>query len=463
MDDESVKKSALIVATVSSFVTPFMGSSINVALPAIQRDLQLDAVSLSWVATSFLLAAAVFLVPFGRLADLHGRKRVYVYGIMIYTASSLLAALSVSAAMLLISRVVQGIGSAMIFGTGIAILTSVFPPGERGRALGINVAAVYTGLSLGPFLGGLLTQHLTWRSVFWINLPLGLSIIALVFWKLKGEWAGARGETFDWKGSIIYGPAIIALMYGISQLPAVWSWGMIGLGIVGIAAFVWWEGRVAHPVFEIGLFKTNRVFALSSVAALINYSATFAVTFLVSLYLQYIKGLNAQEAGVILVAQPVVMAALSPVAGRLSDRIEPRVVASLGMGVTTLALVLFALVGERTQTVVLVGCLMLLGLGLALFSSPNTNAIMGSVERHYYGIASGAVATMRLLGQMLSMGIATLAIAVIVGKVKMSPAYFPQFLKSMRVSFAVFSVLCGLGVFASLARGTLHEAQHDHS
>jgi len=463
MDDESVKKSALIVATVSSFVTPFMGSSINIALPAIQRDLQLDAVSLSWVATSFLLAAAVFLVPFGRLADLHGRKKTYTYGIMIYTASSLLSALSFSAPMLLLSRVIQGIGSAMIFGTGIAILTSVFPPGERGRVLGINVAAVYVGLSLGPFLGGFLTQHFTWRSVFLVNLPLGLGIIALVFWKLKGEWAGARGETFDWKGSMIYGPAVIALMYGISQLPVWWSWGVIGLGVSGIATFVWWEGRVTHPVFEVGLFKSNRVFALSSLAALINYSATFAVTFLISLYLQYIKGLSAQHAGVLLVSQPVVMALLSPVAGRLSDRIEPRVVASLGMAITTIALVFFALVGEHTATPVLVGCLMLLGLGLALFSSPNTNAIMGAVEKRYYGIAAGAVATMRLFGQMLSMGIATLAIAVLVGKVKMSPEHYPLFLKSMHVSFFVFSILCGAGIFASLARGALHNTPNGRS
>ena len=196
-----VKAAVLLVATLASFLTPFMGSSVNIALPSIGRHFGMDAVSLSWVATAYLLAAAVFLVPFGKLADIYGRKRVFTLGMMVYTVASLFLALSPSAAMLIAFRVVQGIGSAMIFGTAVAMLTSVFSPQERGRALGVNVAAVYLGLSLGPFLGGLLTEHFGWRSVFWFNVPLGLLIIAAVFWKLKAEWAEARGERFDLGGS----------------------------------------------------------------------------------------------------------------------------------------------------------------------------------------------------------------------------------------------------------------------
>ena len=195
------RRAALLVTTVGTFLTPFMGSSIAIALPSIGHDLAMDAILLGWVATAYILAAAMFLVPIGRIADIYGRKRIFTCGMLTYTIASLLSAISTSATMLISFRVLQGIGGAMIFSTGVAILTSVFPPQERGRVLGINAAAVYTGLSVGPFVGGLLTQYLGWRSIFWINVPLGLLIIALVCWKLKGEWAEARGEKFDVVGS----------------------------------------------------------------------------------------------------------------------------------------------------------------------------------------------------------------------------------------------------------------------
>jgi EmrB/QacA subfamily drug resistance transporter len=326
-----------------------MGSSVNIALPSIGKEFAMDAVLLSWVATSFLLAAAMFLVPSGRIADIHGRKRIFTYGILIYTVSSLLSAISTSAIILISYRVLQGIGGAMIFGTAVAILTSVFPPGERGKALGINVAAVYLGLSLGPFLGGFLTQHFGWRSIFLANVPLGLIIIVIIFWKLKGEWAEAKGEKFDFTGSIIYSLTLVAIMYGFSLLPAMSSAWLILIGVLGISAFVVWELRVESPVLNINLFRNNTVFAFSNLAALINYSATFAVTFLLSLYLQYINGLSPQNAGLILISQPVVMAIFSPFAGRLSDRIEPRIVASIGMALASVGLFLFTFLNEKTS------------------------------------------------------------------------------------------------------------------
>ncbi|MGD2273034.1 MAG: MFS transporter, partial [Desulfobacterales bacterium] len=334
MDDKATKLTALIIASLSSFITPFMVSSINIALPAIEKEFKTDAVMLSWVATSYLLAAAVSLVPFGKLADIHGRKKIYMYGIGIFTLMSLLSAISISVPMLIFFRIFQGAGSAMVFATGIAILTSVYPAEERGRVLGIAVAAVYTGLTCGPFVGGFLTHYLSWRSIFWVNIPFGVLIIGLIVLKLKGEWVGAEGERFDLTGSIIYGTAIFAFMYGITLLPAPLSIVLISTGLVGLVAFVRWETVIASPVFEVKLFITNRTFAFSCMAALINYGATFAVSFLMSLYLQYIKGLSAQNAGMVLISTPVMMAIFSPLAGRLSDRIEPRVIASLGMGLT---------------------------------------------------------------------------------------------------------------------------------
>ncbi|MFW6115399.1 MAG: MFS transporter [Thermodesulfobacteriota bacterium] len=456
MDARESKRAALVIAGLSSLLTPFMGSSVNLALPSIAEEFGINAVLLSWIATSYLLAAAVSLVPFGRLADIYGRKKIFTYGITIFTIASFLSALSTSGFVLIMFRVFQGIGSAMIFATGIAILTSVFPPHERGKALGINVAAVYVGLSLGPFLGGLLTQQFTWRSVFLVTVPLGLLIIAVIRWRLPGEWAEAAGETFDIPGTILYGLSLIAIMSGISVLPSMSSVALIAGGFMSFAAFLAWEIRTSHPVLQLGLYLSNRVFVFSNLAALINYSATFAVTFLLSLYLQHIKGLSPQSAGLLMVSQPLIQAVFSPLAGSISDRIEPRIVASVGMFVTFLGLGCFTLLDQETSLMFIVASLLVLGFGLALFASPNTNAIMGSVERRYYGIASGSVGTMRLLGMMISMGIATLIFAVVIGKVPISEEVFPSLIKSVRIAFLIFTILCMGGIAASLVRGKLH-------
>jgi EmrB/QacA subfamily drug resistance transporter len=455
-DQRSLQRTALSIAVLSSFLTPFVGSSVNIALPSIGAAFEADAVTLSWIATAYLLATAISLVPFGRLADIHGRRRIYGWGIGVFTLASLLCGLSPSIGMLLLWRVVQGVGSAMIFATGIAILTSVFPPGERGKALGIAVAAVYIGLSLGPFLGGIMVAHLTWRSVFVVLVPLGLINIWLVFFRLNGEWAEARGERFDAVGSLIYALALITLMYGIILLPRLHGLWLIGAGIAGLAGFAVWEQRVSQPVFEVRLFRHNRAFAFSNLAALFNYSATFGVTFLMSLYLQYIGGLTPQGAGAILIAAPITQAVLSPFAGRLSDRIEPRIVASIGMSLTTLGLILLSFLHTGTGRASILAILILLGTGFALFSSPNTNAIMSSVERRFYGIASGSVGTMRVVGQLMSMGIATVVLTVIVGRVQITPEHHEAFVAAVRLAFSIFAALCLTGIFASLARGRTH-------
>lgn len=231
---------------------------------------------------------------------------------------------------------------------------------------------------------------------------------------------------------------------------------LVGLGLASLAGFVLLERRVRSPVLDISLFSGNQVFALSNVAALVNYSATSAVGFLLSLYLQYVRGLDARGAGLVLVAGPVVQAAISPLAGRLSDKVEPRIVASIGMGLTVVGLISFSFLGSGTPLGLIVAGLVLLGAGFGLFSSPNMNAIMGCVERRNYGIAAGMVATMRMVGQMFSMGIAMLLLAVFVGRVQITPAQHAGLLPAMRVAFVVFAALCLGGVFASLARGKLH-------
>jgi EmrB/QacA subfamily drug resistance transporter len=447
------KRIILAVAALGTFLVGFTGSSINIALPSIGRELKMDAVLLGWVATSYILASATLLLPFGRLADIRGRKRIFIYGIITYTIASLLLSFVPSASALISLRVVQGVGSAMIFSTGIAIVTSVFPAGERGKALGITAAMTYLGLSLGPVLGGILTQYFGWRSIFLAMVPLGATTVALLLAKVKGEWAEAKGEKFDFIGTTSYSLSLIAIIYGFSLLPASLGIWLTAAGAAGIFAFVRQEVKIAHPLVDINLFRKNRVFAFSNLAQLFSYSAAFAVSFLMSLYLQYIKGLSPQHAGLILVVMPAVQAGFSPFAGRLSDRIEPRILASTGMGLITVGLALFTSLNEGTTLGFIMGSLITIGLGFGFFASPNTNAIMSSVRERRYGVASAILATMRQIGMMFSMGIAMLLFSLYIGRVEITAPYYPLFLKSTRIAFTIFTALCSAGIAASLARG----------
>jgi len=455
--EAATRKAALLVAALGSFMTPFMASSINIALPAIGREFGLGAVSLGWVATAFLLTAAAFLLPGGRLADIYGRKRALAAGVVVYTLASVGCALAHSGAMLIGLRVVHGIGAALIFGTGAAIVTSVYPAGQRGRPLGIITAAVYLGSSLGPALGGLLVERFGWRSVFVANVPLGVVILVSVGAFLRGEWAEARGEPFDWEGSGLYGTSLAAVAYGFSRLPAGAGWATLTAGAAGLAGFVAWELHVRHPVLDVRLFHRRPVFAFSNLAALLNYSAVFAVGFLLSLYLQQVAQLNARQAGLVLLSQPVMMAVCSPLAGRLSDRVEPRWVASAGMAASALSLVLLTGLGAGTPLGYIIAALVVLGLGMGLFSSPNTNAVMSCVEQRLLGVASATLGTMRLTGQMASMAIATGVFSVVLGRAGVRPETQGLFLRGMRITLGVFAGLCVVGLLASLVRGRVRE------
>lgn len=455
--EATLKKYALITITMASFLTPFMGSAVNLAIPSIGKEFNSSALLLSWVVSSYLLATAALLLPFGRLADIFGRKRIYVTGVITFSLSSLLCGTAWSVQALIVFRVLQGVGGAMIFSTAMAILTSVFPPRERGKVLGINVATVYTGLSLGPVLGGAMNQHLGWQSIFYFNVLMGVIIVPLTIIKLKGEWAGARGERFDIAGAVLYSAGLVSFMYGFSSIATSASAKYIlAFGLVIIAVFIRRETRMEQPILNIRLFSRNMTFAFSNLAALINYSATFAVGFLLSLHLQVVMGYDSQTAGLILLSQPVMMALLSPFAGTLSDRVEPRVVASWGMGLTTLGLTVFGFIGRGTPVWFIAANLAVLGTGFALFSSPNSNAIMGSVEKRFYGVASSTLGTMRLIGQAISMAVATLIIDLHVGNAQLSQANADLIVISVKISFMVFAATCFGGIFASLARGNIN-------
>ncbi len=450
------KRAALFVSTLASFLMPFMGSSVPVAIPAIGRDLHMDAVLLSWIPSSYLLAAGMFLVPCGRLGDLYGRKRVFLVGMSIYTLGSLLLAANPWAGVMIPLRALQGVGGAMLFGTGIAIITSVFPHGERGRALGINTAAVYLGLSLGPTAGGFLTQHLGWRSIFSLNVPLGLFIIWVVVKYLRDEWAEARGESFHALGAVLFALCLPALLVGFTWLPARDGFLLMGAGLLLGGLFVASQLRAIHPVLDVRDFLSNRVFAMSNLAALIAYSSTATVDFLVSLHLQYAKGETPQNTGLALFALPVAMALVSPLSGRLSDRVEPRWLCSGGMALVAVGLMLFSTLSLTTPLWAITLCLFCVGVGFGLFSSPNTNAVMSSVERRSFGVASGTLATMRVTGQLLALGIATLIFTHRIGHEEITAAQLPGLLSGIRLAFLFSSLLCLAAVLASLVRGRVH-------
>jgi len=462
--DEQFKKHALLTITMASFLTPFMGSAMNLAIPSIGAQFNASALQLSWVLTSFILASATFLVPFGRFADIVGRKKVFITGVTSFALFSLLCGLATSVEMLIFFRVLQGIGSAMVFGTTMAILTSVFPPQERGKILGINVATVYIGLSLGPVLGGALNHNLGWQSIFYLCVLISIVVVVLSLAYLKGEWMGAQGESYDLTGAVLYCVGLVAFMYGISSFTtSSWAGYLLAGGLVVLALFARHELKTTYPVLNLKLFSGNVTFTFSNLAALINYSGSFAVTFLISLYLQVVQGYNSQQAGFILLAQPVLMAVLSPFAGKFSDRVQPRLVASWGMALITFGLVLFVFLTRQTPIWFIMINLALLGTGFALFSSPNSNAVMGSVDKRYSGIASSTLGTMRLVGQTISMALATLIIGIYIGDVEFNQADVQQLLKSINTAFIVFAITCFAGVFASLARGNIDNGSQSNN
>ena len=447
------KRIALLVSSLGSFLNPFMGSSINIALPSIGIAFSMDNILLNWVSSIFLLSSAIFLVPFGKIADIHGRKKIFKWGILGYMVSSLICAISISSLMLIIIRFIQGLFISMVTATSIAIITSIFKKNERGKAIGINIAAVYIGLTLGPPIGGILVQNLGWQWIFLINVLISGCAFIFTIISLKGEWAEAKNEKLDIIGSILYGGFLLSLMIGMSQLRSFLGFVFLMLSIIGIIIFIYWEQKVKNPVLNISLFKDNKVFAFSNLAALINYMSTFAIGFLLSLYLQYILNLTPQEAGFILLTQPIVQATLSPLAGRLSDKKEPQIIASIGMGLLSLGLIMLIFTDELTPLSYIISCQLILGLGYALFSSPNTNAVMGSIDKRYFGIASATLSTMRLIGQTLSMQIVLLIFTLIIGPTEITPIYYGLFNLSMKIALLTFAIFSVFGIFASIARG----------
>ena len=451
---KKTQRSVLAITLGASFIVPFLMNALNLAIPNIGETYKASTLLLGWIVNSFLLTSAVFLLPFGRLADIIGRAKLFNLGLLLSAVSSFLCIIAGSIELFILFRIIQGISAAMGSSTAMAIMTSAYPPGERGKVLGYNAAAVYFGLTMGPVIGGFMTYNWGWVSIFVFGAIFYLILFLLAVILMRGDQVDSRESRFDWQGSIIYIIGLAAFLYSLSSLQEHWMyWIMLFCGLLLIVLFVRRETRVEHPLLPLKNLVHNRVFTFSNLAALINYAATFATVFLLSLYLQSVLRYDSRTAGFILLAQPIVMVVVSLISGRLSDRVNPNKVSSLGMLISMIALFIYTFISFDTPVYFIVANLVLAGAGFGLFSSPNSNAIMGSVEKKMYGVAASTLGSMRMIGQSMSMALATLVLNGFVGSVQLSLAPPEQLLSGLKTAFVVFGVISFFGVIAALQRG----------
>lgn len=445
----------LIVVVITAFITTFTGSAFNLSIPGISDEFGVSAGSAGWLITGYTLAVAAFSVPMGRLADATCMKHVLAAGIAVFFMCCTAAVLVDSFPVLMTVRMIQGIGAAMIFSTNVAVLIKAFPAKKRGQVLGYSLASTYAGLSAGPVAGGMLNHAFGWRSIFVFTGVLGAAALIITIFGLSADIKNEQEErrSLDVKGNLLYLIFIILFMYGASEILA----GPVPVicaaaGLVSGILFVIYESRTDDPAVDISLFRKNAGYACSNLAALMNYGATFAISYLMSVYLQVVMGYDSASAGLIMISQPLVMAVLTPVMGRFSDRFSPFRMSSLGMAFCAAGTFMFIFAGNVNSLIFIIAALVITGLGFALFSSPNTNAVMSSVSREYYGVASSLLATMRSIGHTLSMVIVTITVNINMPGLSLFQADPDTISDVVKISFIIFTIICIAGVFVSLKR-----------
>jgi EmrB/QacA subfamily drug resistance transporter len=448
MDYKNLKRDLLIVGILVSFLTPFVRSSINLALPSLAVEFDLSAVFLTWISTIYLLVNAILYIPFGRIGDIYGRKRIFQYGLIIFTVSSFISAFSTSGEMFLSIRIFQAIGNAMIFANLNAMISSAFPKNERGRAFGLTSMGVFVGLIIGPILGGAITEILGWRSLFYLDTAIGI-IAAYAITRFKHDWIDADGEKLDILGSFLLGISLITIIYGFSDFTNKYSLFLVIGGIITLTLFYLVEKRVTFPLINLGLFK-SKSFTFGNITAFINYGAFVSVGFILSLYLQYLKGYGPLTAGLIVSIQSIMMVIVSPFAGRLADKIDPVYISTIGMVVTTIGVALMTLIDFGNASYLGAISLIIFGAGIGLFYSANTKVVMSSVDKKYFGIASATLSNMRSIGQIFAMGIVMIIISAFLGNVQIVTSNHPELIISLRYSLVAIAVLSAIGIFTSV-------------
>lgn len=449
---------------------PLDSTIVSVSLPIISEDLGMDYATSIWIPTAYLVVLAALLLTVGRLSDIRGRKPIFIAGFAIFVLGSLLCSISQTGEQIIAFRVVQGVGAAFIMATSTAIITGTFPASERGKALGINTMSVYIGLTVGPPLGAFLTGSLGWPSIFWVNIPIGALVIALAWWKLREPSLGRNREPFDVVGTVTFAVGLVSLLIFLT-LGERRGWGdpsislFLAVSVLAFAAFLVAEKRMGpKAMLNLQLITRNRLFAAANISTLLNYTAYFGVSFILSFYMQRVLGFDLYLTGVVLLSMPLVMSILSPVSGWLSDRIGSRILASSGMFLVALGLLLLSTLGENSTSAAIVAYLVVIGVGMGLFASPNTSAVMGCVERTQLGVASGTLSTMRTVGQSLSLAVMGAMIATAASTELLSSLFMgmpladggeaaSEFVRGMALAFQVSAGIAVVGALTSLARG----------
>ena len=406
----------LVAAALASFLSPFLGSMVNVAIPAIGEAYVATAESLAMLSTAYLISSVMFMVPAARIADILGRKKIFLAGIFLLAVSSILAPFSPSIEILILCRIIEGVGVAAITSNSIALLSAVYPP------------------------------------QFYFVVVLAVFTFAAIWFSISHDIRENEGEPYDYIGTCVYMLLILTLVLGLIDLPKPWAVGLLAVGcVVLLPLFVFVEKRTQYPVFALRLFSGNRVFTRGNLATVINFGATYAISFFLSLYLQVAGMLTPMEAGVVLVAMPFTQMIFSPLAGRISDKIDPRYLTTAGMLLMAGGLTVLLQLGAVLDLPMLLATLVLMGFAVALFASPNNNLILGSVQRREYGSANSIIGTMRQMGMVLSMGLATCFISIFLGTTTEMAENLDAFLSAMHLSFACGVVFCLIAAVLSFS------------
>lgn len=438
----------LVISAGGSFLAPFMVSALTVAIPTIGVEFGMNAVAMSWLATVFFLAASMFLIPFGRLADIFGVKRIFSIGIYVYFISATIAALSPSAPILIMARFMTGLGAAMVFGTSFALLSLSLSERERGAALGINIASNITGFALGFFLGGILTYYFNWRFIFLLTLPISLFVALMIRYRLPGECALSKGQKFDGLGSALIAMQLFLLIRGLTELPSLRGGLLILAGMAVLTLYIMRQSKISYPVIDMNLLRLNRCFSLSNAAIMLYTASNLGAVFLFSLYLQYIKGFDARSAGMLLLAPTLVTAALTIYAGRLSDRMNLYFLATVGVMISLAGLLPMSLISSDTPLLLALIEMISISAGGAFFYPPLMKIILGSISKDRYAMGSSLAETMRLIGNSTSMAIVSIGFAIYLGGTNITPDRYPTFLLSMKQVLAAFVVLSLVSLIA---------------
>lgn len=466
------KWAVLAIVAIGVFMSTLDSSIVNISLPAIAHFFGVAlSGAVEWVVIAYLVIIAAVLLTVGRFADMIGRKPIWASGLVIFTLGSALCGAAPSLGLLVAFRAFQGLGGALLFAVSPAMLTTAFPPQERGRALGMNAVIVALGVSAGPTIGGILTEHLTWRAIFYVNVPLGIiGIIATL--RVLTERPHFGRARFDPAGAALLAIGLASLTLGLS-FGQEWGWTSpqlitaLAVALVTLTSMVLVEQRVAYPVVNLRLLK-HRVFASANFSLILSFLALFAVSFLLPFYLEELRGFTTEEAGFLLTPLPLTIAVIAPLSGALADRIGTRWLAAGGLAVACVGLFFISQLNATSSLWDIIWRLILTGFGQALFQSPNNSALMGAAPREQQGSAAGFLATGRVVGQSVSVALAGAIFASLGGAAAgrqiavlyqmpgttgSMVALQQTFETGFRTAFVVCGIIAALGVFTSLVRG----------